>query len=303
MSKEFGIDPQAINTFDKFFRVIPNFGPKHFRFIRRYPSKWSSKVKKAINNVPPKAKARIIEKLIQIDKQLVDCISTHNGNPIYDGNISWYDNSINYHTINPFDGIIANCTSNYSFVCNISSFDIDSNPIFDVTSSYKVRRTPVDMANSAKQLLQQAREIHFVDPHLEKTNQRHIRPLIKFIEVICNRINKIPINKVVYHIGNEISDTKVIINAIDNYILPKLPQGFTLNFVRWPSEKIHNRFILTDIGGMSFGIGLDDDDFNPNRNQYDDVAPLAIEVCKNIGCGNLRFMDDNLSIFHIIRGS
>ena len=37
MSKEYGVDPEAINTFESFFRVIPHFGPKHFRFIRRYP--------------------------------------------------------------------------------------------------------------------------------------------------------------------------------------------------------------------------------------------------------------------------
>src|SRR5690606_5072473 len=75
MSREYGIDPEAINTYETFFQVIPHFGSRHFRYIRRYPKKWSSMVKRAVDNIAPRAKARIIEKLIQIDKELVDCLS------------------------------------------------------------------------------------------------------------------------------------------------------------------------------------------------------------------------------------
>src|SRR5690606_27901741 len=103
--------PEAINTYETFFQVIPHFGSRHFRYIRRYPKKWSSMVKRAVDNIAPRAKARIIEKLIQIDKELVDCLSDHNGNPTYNGTISWFDNAYSFNTIKQFDGII-NSTTN-----------------------------------------------------------------------------------------------------------------------------------------------------------------------------------------------
>jgi hypothetical protein len=42
-----------------------------------------------------------------------------------------------------------------------------------------------------------------------------------------------------------------------------------------PAEVIHNRFVLTDRGGVKFGIGLDDD--NGKDGQTDDVDLLSQE--------------------------
>ena len=36
-------------------------------------------------------------------------------------------------------------------------------------------------------------------------------------------------------------------------------------------EKLHNRYVLTDIGGVSFAVGLDEED----ENHQDDVALLS----------------------------
>jgi hypothetical protein len=42
----------------------------------------------------------------------------------------------------------------------------------------------------------------------------------------------------------------------------RLPRNVTIEFVRWKQrdggEKLHNRYILTDLGGVSFGVGLDE---------------------------------------------
>lgn len=36
-----------------------------------------------------------------------------------------------------------------------------------------------------------------------------------------------------------------------------IPNGVRLRVVRWRSEELHNRYVLTDVGGVSFGQGLD----------------------------------------------
>ena len=41
----------------------------------------------------------------------------------------------------------------------------------------------------------------------------------------------------------------------------RLPRGATVEFVRWRQktggEKFHNRYVLTDLGGVMLGVGLD----------------------------------------------
>lgn len=42
----------------------------------------------------------------------------------------------------------------------------------------------------------------------------------------------------------------------------RLPNGCAIEFARWRQrqggEKLHNRYVLTDLGGVSLGVGLDE---------------------------------------------
>jgi hypothetical protein len=55
----------------------------------------------------------------------------------------------------------------------------------------------------------------------------------------------------------------------------RIPAGLTVEFRRWRErpcgEKLHNRYLLTDIGGVSFGIGLDEG----SSGETDDIALLV----------------------------
>lgn len=300
MSKEYGIDPGTLSTYETFFNVIPHFGPKHFRFIRRYPKKWPKMVINAVESVPPKAKLRIIEKLNQIEKELLDCYPGINGIPHFDGNITWIENAKNYHSHLPFDAIITGQNPDgLSYVCPIENFDPDD-VLFDNTSCYKVRRKAIEIAFAAKQLLLNANEIHFVDPHFENMNRRHLRPLIEFIKIIGQRKNSFP-QKVFYHTGDTTS-VNFVTNSLQSEVLKAMPTNLTLSLVRWQTDQMHNRFILTDLGGIQFGIGLDDDDNDPNQKQYDDLTPLSDKVCLVKDCNGIKYMDQNNTNFYSITG-
>lgn len=64
----------------------------------------------------------------------------------------------------------------------------------------------------------------------------------------------------------------------------RIPTGVTLNFKRWSErpngEKFHNRYLLTDIGGVIFGVGLD----AGSASQTDDVNLMdAVQFLKRWG--------------------
>ncbi len=300
MSKEYGIDPEALNTYETFFNIIPQFGPKHFRFIRRYPKKWPRMVLTSVGSALPRAKARIINKLKLIDKELLDCPIGSNGIPHYDGNISWIENAKIYHSHLPFDAIITRQNLDaLSYVCPVEDFDEDD-ILFDTSSCYRVRRSAISMALAVKQLLQNANEIHFVDAHFEKMKPRHLRPLLEFIKIISQRNNSFP-QKVVYHIGDTTSNNFVTHN-LRSSVLKSLPPNLTLSLVRWETDQMHNRFVLTNLGGIQFGIGLDDDDNDPNQKQLDDLTPLSYKVCLEKDCKGIKYMDPNNTFFYSFTG-
>ena len=83
----------------------------------------------------------------------------------------------------------------------------------------------------------------------------------------------------------------------------RLPPGMILKFKRWSEnggEKFHNRYLLTDHGGVTFGIGLDENEGNADqtedinlmdRNQY-----LLRWAQYTNGSGQLSLVDEPVSI-------
>jgi hypothetical protein len=51
-----------------------------------------------------------------------------------------------------------------------------------------------------------------------------------------------------------------------------IPAGLTLTVVRWNHDELHNRYILTDQGGIHIGEGLDQ--ANPKAARTDDLLML-----------------------------
>ena len=63
-----------------------------------------------------------------------------------------------------------------------------------------------------------------------------------------------------YHTGDSNKDTNAFASEMEKSIRPHLPSATTLTVVRWRENELHNRYILTDRGGVTFGTGLDIDD-------------------------------------------
>ena len=63
-----------------------------------------------------------------------------------------------------------------------------------------------------------------------------------------------------YHTGDSNKDTNAFAREMGKSIRPYLPAATTLKVVRWKEDELHNRYILTDRGGVMFGTGLDVDE-------------------------------------------
>jgi len=144
-----------------------------------------------------------------------------------------------------------------------------------------VLRVAQEMAARVAPLLRVAETILFIDPHFGPQHIRYRRPLEAFLLAILEqRYEKLPI-RIEMHTGDELGAD--FFRDECRRCLPNIiPVGISVRFIRWKQkvagEKLHNRFILTDKGGVIFGVGLDDGDGADG--ETDDVKLLDNETYK-----------------------
>lgn len=294
MIKEYGIEPESLVGLEKYTEIIQHFGIHRYRLIRKYPSKWRNLVLKANDGLPVVQKHRLTERLAKLTNCMSACRLSNAGNPTFDGNLSWLVNAENYHSMHPFHGLL--CTTNprtNPIVVDSENID-ENNPIFSVHDSHIINRSAVDMSESIRPILESAKEIHFVDKYFQNLNPRHIRPLIEFLKIIFNRNNNVPINKVIYHTGNLTFSGAQFETELRRLLRNNIPANTILGIKRWPDADLHNRYVLTSIGGVNYGIGLDDSD--GVTDQIDTISCYDAQQSMIIRANNTLtpFMDSNL---------
>lgn len=171
------------------------------------------------------------------------------------------------HARHPFHGILA--SKNVS--CNCPHINIDkireaTCPIYNHERSLHVKRHPGKLCESIKPILQNSSEITFIDPYFYPAESRYKDTYKRYLSVVGS-VNHIRSKgcRVIYIICSRNDEGK------KNYIKPEdfkqscldmkdiVPSGLKLVIYRVKDEQqeLHNRYILTDIGGVLFGHGTD----------------------------------------------
>lgn len=83
-----------------------------------------------------------------------------------------------------------------------------------------------------------------------------------------------------YHTSNKNRDIAQFTADLARWVQPYLPPKSLLTIVRWNVAELHNRYIISDRGGVMFGHGLDQDDSIPTG--YDTVSLLDEKTCSEL---------------------
>jgi hypothetical protein len=278
MIKIFTIDPVVFDSLDNISELIEYFGIEKLRMIWSYPSSWVMLIKEVIKtNFKNRERKRAYNKLEKIYKSVIEIPPNYICD---DSNISldnWLNKADELYQIKKYEGIISDKNPNsQAYICKIDNLEYCSTLNND--SSFKVKRVDEDLSKAVAPLLYFATEIHFVDKYFHFLNPYHIRPLRSFIKEIFSDLRLNQISKITYHTGDSaLSDNieRVLKSELDGLI----PENVALRIVRWPDEKLHNRFLLTNVGGINFQHGLCDWD-NGNSIEYDDISPIPLQACR-----------------------
>jgi hypothetical protein len=272
MLYEYALEPELLNNWKDFRYFIEKFGVSNGRLISRYPSSWKKMVYEAAAQCPPMEKKRIEEKLKLLENRvLVTRVSEWNED------LTWISNTIEEHSKRPFHAIIARENSNNHNRILVADELDNEHPLMQSPTNFAITRTAEEMALCVRNLLLFSKKIIFIDPYFSPSSKRHIRPLSEFLKIVLEAIATGLSKSVelVYHTSN--FQSEISFKKHCKTKLPKLiPKGLTLNLVRWNKKQLHNRYILTDIGGVSFETGLDDNNFGAST-EKDDVNILGEE--------------------------
>jgi hypothetical protein len=219
---------------------------------------------------------RIVEALSSIDALML--ISSRN----YDGNKQWLENAIAENSTNPFHAILSNRNIGQAANLVIGEDLVPTKmpELIVVPTSVHITREPKRMAECIESLLSQCNEVIFVDPYFGPGKRQHTEPLKLFLNAIANRGNRRMPNRIEYHCGNQYQDRLQFQKDLDQWIKPNLPNGAKLKVVRWTKDELHNRYVLTDRGGVIFGHGLDCDFGQPAS--HDTVSLLDDRTCAQL---------------------
>lgn len=270
MFHEYAVDPDALRSWADFRYLIDQFGMCQGRLIAKFPSKWKRAVYEACSGIPPVERSKIEESLRRIDSKL------YASGRQFDPGVDWIRNASQSNVISAFSAIIT--IAERVPLCG----GLDHEKINDEMDAWKpgippVRRRAQDMADAAEMLLRSASEIVFVDQHYSCA-ARHGRPLAAFLNyALAGGAPK----RLEYHLGDKGTAEWFSDKLLGQVKFFDLPDGLALTFYRWKErpggEEFHARYILTDLGGIRYDVGLDESD-DPDGKQTTDVSALDPET-------------------------
>lgn len=263
MHKEYAVEPAAIGqSWDSFRYLIEKFGFSEGRVISRFPSKWERRVLEAADaaGVPPMARQRIVDKL----RAKKDFALFRNGR-VYDPDLpTWIENAIASNAEEPFHAILVAETHDGDNCICTNDLD-DTHPLFGVPRTADVPRTAIALASACSVLLQAAREVDIVDPYLFNImhSSRGYRETIRHLLGVLSDTSSDSNLTVRLHYGNIAGTCPSQVDVMENagaWFRGLIPPSITVHFIAWDKrprgEDFHDRFVLTNRGGLQIGSGL-----------------------------------------------
>lgn len=259
MLSEYAVEPAAIGADWKTFKdLIDRFGADKGRLISRFPTKWEKEVVQAARDagVPDIRITSIFERLRESKYKVVDF------NRAYEQDMSWVDNALRQHVARPFKAIICSATGTACTEVLQPDDCSDRHLLFEVSINRDVIRTADEIADALHTITAVSKEVDIVDPFfdLRPMKGNYLDPLASLLARLAAGPG--PSKTIRIHFRDHDSRPPAQILARDGSARIKglLPPGYCLELYAWAQrqggEDFHDRFVLTDLGGIMIGAGL-----------------------------------------------
>jgi hypothetical protein len=174
----------------------------------------------------------------------------------YEAALEWLENAEREHDRKEFRAIVASANPRkHGAVILDRELGAPHARRWTCTVGENPARSATGLATSLAGLVLNSRTLHLVDPHFGPSNARHRRVLEAIAVLIASRGG----GAVCVHCSDK--------EALDHFeeganeLAKRVPATVHVEFRRWRQrtggEKFHNRYVLSELGGVMLGTGLD----------------------------------------------
>jgi hypothetical protein len=266
MFKEIAIDPHAVvRSYRDFVYVIEKFGLHQGRLIAQFPSKWK---KMAYEAARQRHRGKVELNRIELRlKKLDEDVLWSSGRPGGDPSAPWLQRVSDEHEQRPFDAIVVEGgEQEMPFV----PLDLlyEQHPCLAPNHQWVVNRKAEVLADACRFHLATAKHVKLIDPHFDLATRRFRRPFEALLSATGANRPQVDI----YRSLDPKFDAGDWVERMAKFASAAAMRGFNVRLFLFPGL-MHNRYVLTDRGGVMFGTGLDDDN-DGNGNPTDDLILL-----------------------------
>jgi hypothetical protein len=202
----------------------------------------------------------------------------------YNFDTPWTSNATNEHKKLPFYAVIVN---QVDAPCpGVLEYDSlgPSAPLWNVASTRSVSRTAEAMADAIAPLLRIAQEVAIVDSYFKPDVRKYQEIVQRFWRVAIDGRGGTLLTRFVLHTcvrrGWDTIDPDAFVGSCGRHLPELVPLGRRMKVIIWEErddgEEFHNRYCLTDRGGIFMGKGID----RGQAGQTDDWAILSDDLCQ-----------------------
>ena len=265
MLREYAVESELAATWSermeaRYFR--DQFGLGSPRIISRYPGGWKKQVWAARKGNGNDTTHKRMEELLQS----LSTVMVKRPNSTWRPDTGWLSNAVREHDRLPFHAILArNNPDRNPRILVPDELEGDST-LWAVERGPTIPRRAEAMADTLRGMLRLATTIVFVDPYFAPDNRLFVRVLSACLDE-CRPPGRVsgryPSVHVITSGGRDQDPAREHFEAACSQELPaRLPmdQPVTIRRVapRTDGERLHDRYVLTENGGVSFPAGLDE---------------------------------------------
>ena len=280
---EFALEPELVATWHdrkEFLFFEEKFGLKTGRIVSAYPKKWVAQVWQAFQDSPngqnQNAERNLDALLRDLTQNMVKRRKTFSEIPV------WLERAETEHSERPFHAILAreNPREN-GHVVSVKKLIADGHTRWVVPGNPPVTRSAAELGAAVAPMLRVCRHIVFIDPYFDSSKQRFMKPMSAFFHAIwASRFGE-ENPRVELHTGidrffyadqhgekrtpdKERKVCSFLKGEMQDRLSKIIPKGQGVQISIWKQrehgQKLHNRYILSEVCGVAFGTGLDQND-------------------------------------------
>ncbi len=259
MIYEYAVDPSLLSDLNKCRTIFDNFKPQQGKLISDAPRKWIREAFSAIQNIPEDQCQPLMRKTIKehlkhlLRGSLCRTRQSHNWDRV---NESWIDYVASEHSTYPFAATISGqSVSKPVVIHDISTLFVTSPECWRESSQKRIPRKAKDIVDALMPLLVISSQIVLIDMHLYPGDYKSLRVLKEIIARSESYNFGQGISRLLVHSSDHRRDLQ---SSLEQQLLPHLPNGFEVVYKLWPKAIEHDRFAITNAGGINLGEGFDE---------------------------------------------